>query len=110
MKRIIFLITVLSLCSCENIRLQMELDECKAELNECKANLAACKERIKELESFPQVRLAKAQEYFIENDFINALKELNIIVDRMITEPNEIDSLYQGLPESVRNAIENRDK
>ena len=38
------------------------------------------------------------------------MRLLNIIVDRMITEPNEIDSLYQGLPESVRNAIENRDK
>lgn len=35
---------------------------------------------------------------------------LNIIVERMITEPKEIDSLYQGLPESVKNAVENRDK
>ena len=35
---------------------------------------------------------------------------LNIIVDRMITEPNEIDSLYQGLPESVKESIEKRDK
>jgi hypothetical protein len=35
---------------------------------------------------------------------------LNIIVERMITEPNEIDSLYQGLPESVKKSIENRDK
>ena len=38
------------------------------------------------------------------------MRLLNIIVERMITEPKEIDSLYQGLPESVRNAIENRDK
>lgn len=38
------------------------------------------------------------------------MRLLNIIVDRMITEPNEIDSLYQGLPESVKNAVENRDK
>lgn len=35
---------------------------------------------------------------------------LNIIVDRMITEPNEIDSLYQGLPESAKESIEKRDK
>lgn len=35
---------------------------------------------------------------------------LNIIVERMITEPNEIDSLYQRLPESVKKSIENRDK
>ena len=38
------------------------------------------------------------------------MRLLNIIVERMITEPKEIDLLYQGLPESVRNAIENRDK
>ena len=35
---------------------------------------------------------------------------LNMIVTRMITEPNEIDSLYQGLPESVKDSIEKRDK
>lgn len=35
---------------------------------------------------------------------------LNMIVTRMVTEPNEIDTLYQGLPESVRNSIEERDK
>lgn len=35
---------------------------------------------------------------------------LNIIVKSMITEPNEIDSLYQGLPESVRESIEKRDQ
>jgi hypothetical protein len=38
------------------------------------------------------------------------MRLLNIIVDRMITEPNEIDLLYQGLPESVKNSIEKRDK
>lgn len=35
---------------------------------------------------------------------------LNIIVQRMISEPKEIDSLYQGLPKSVRESIEKRDK
>lgn len=38
------------------------------------------------------------------------MRLLNMIVDRMITEPNEIDSLYQGLPESVRESIDKRDK
>lgn len=38
------------------------------------------------------------------------MRLLNIIVERMISEPKEINSLYQGLPESVKNAIENRDK
>ena len=37
------------------------------------------------------------------------MRLLNIIVERMITEPNEIDSLYQGLPESVKKSIEKRD-
>ena len=41
---------------------------------------------------------------------IMLMRLLNIIVERMITEPNEIDSLYQGLPESVKQSIENRDK
>lgn len=38
------------------------------------------------------------------------MRLLNIIVERMITEPKEIDSLYQGLPESVKDSIEKRDK
>lgn len=38
------------------------------------------------------------------------MRLLNIIVDRIITEPNEIDSLYQGLPESAKESIEKRDK
>lgn len=38
------------------------------------------------------------------------MRLLNIIVERMITEPNEIDTLYQGLPESVKESIEKRDK
>ncbi|MEE3484707.1 MAG: DUF4145 domain-containing protein [Bacteroidales bacterium] len=41
---------------------------------------------------------------------IMLMRLLNIIVDRMITEPNEIDSLYQGLPESIKESIEKRDK
>ena len=38
------------------------------------------------------------------------MRLLNIIVERMITEPKEIGSLYQGLPESVRESIVIRDK
>lgn len=41
---------------------------------------------------------------------IMLMRLLNIIVERMITEPKEIDSLYQGLSESVKNAVVNRDK
>ena len=35
---------------------------------------------------------------------------INIIVQRMISEPKEIESLYQRLPESVKQSIEKRDK
>lgn len=35
---------------------------------------------------------------------------LNIIVTRMITEPQKIGSLFKSLPESVKKSIEKRDK
>lgn len=35
---------------------------------------------------------------------------LNIITERMITEPKEIESLYKGLPETVKESITKRDK
>ena len=38
------------------------------------------------------------------------MRLLNMIVTRMITEPNEINTLYQGLPESVKKSIADRDK
>lgn len=38
------------------------------------------------------------------------MRLLNIIVERMISEPKEIDSLYQKLPDSVKESIERRDK
>lgn len=44
------------------------------------------------------------------NTAVMLMRLLNIIVERMIAEPKEIDSLYQSLPESVKDAVENRDK
>ena len=41
---------------------------------------------------------------------IMLMRLVNIIVERMITEPKEIDLLYQGLPESIKESIERRDK
>ena len=40
---------------------------------------------------------------------IMLMRLLNIIVERMISEPKEIGSLYQELPESVKESIEKRD-
>lgn len=45
-----------------------------------------------------------------KNTAIMLMHLLNIIVARMITEPKEIESLYQGLPETVKESIKNRDK
>ena len=38
------------------------------------------------------------------------MKLVNMITVRMITEPQEIDSMFEQLPDSTKNAIENRDK
>ena len=38
------------------------------------------------------------------------MRLINIITERMITEPKEIESLYEGLPESVKESIIKRDK
>ena len=38
------------------------------------------------------------------------MRLLNIISERMITEPKEIASLYEGLPESAKESITKRDK
>ena len=38
------------------------------------------------------------------------MRLLNIITERMITEPKEIESLYEGLPETVKESITKRDK
>ena len=38
------------------------------------------------------------------------MKLLNIITERMITEPKEIEDIFENLPESIRQSIEKRDK
>ena len=38
------------------------------------------------------------------------MKLVNMITERMITEPQAIDSMFEQLPDSAKNAIENRDK
>jgi len=35
---------------------------------------------------------------------------VNFIADKMITEPNQIDKLFDGLPDGKKEAIEKRDK
>lgn len=38
------------------------------------------------------------------------MKLLNIITERLITEPNEIDGIFEALPQSVKDSIKNRDR
>ena len=38
------------------------------------------------------------------------MKLLNIIAERLITEPKEIDCIFDALPQSVKDSIEKRDK
>jgi predicted RNA-binding Zn-ribbon protein involved in translation (DUF1610 family) len=44
-----------------------------------------------------------------KNTAIMLMRLLNIISERMITEPKEIESLYEGLPESIKDSINKRD-
>ena len=41
---------------------------------------------------------------------IALMRLVNMITERMISEPKEIDSLFQRLPESAKESIEKRDK
>lgn len=45
-----------------------------------------------------------------KNTAIKLMRLLNIITRRMITEPKEIASMYEDLPESAKESINNRDK
>ncbi len=45
-----------------------------------------------------------------KNTAIKLTRLLNIITRRMITEPKEIASMYEDLPESAKESINNRDK
>jgi len=38
------------------------------------------------------------------------MKLINIITERMITEPNEINTMFEELPDTVKDSIEKRDK
>lgn len=44
-----------------------------------------------------------------KNTAIMLMRLLNIITERMITEPKEIESMYEGLPESIKASIIKRD-
>ncbi|SEH62643.1 DUF4145 domain-containing protein [Xylanibacter ruminicola] len=44
------------------------------------------------------------------NTAITLMHLINMITERMISEPKEIESLYEILPDSVKKSINNRDK
>ena len=44
-----------------------------------------------------------------KNTAISLMKLINIITERMISEPSEINSMFEQLPESVKESIIKRD-
>lgn len=44
-----------------------------------------------------------------KNIALTLMRLLNIITERLITEPKEISSLYENLPESIKESVERRD-
>ena len=45
-----------------------------------------------------------------ENVSLKLFSLLNFIVDRMITQPKEIENLFNWLPQNALSGIQNRDK
>ncbi len=45
-----------------------------------------------------------------KNTAITLMKLINIITERMITEPKTINSMFEQLPETIKSSIEKRDK
>jgi len=45
-----------------------------------------------------------------QNTALMLMKLVNMITERMISEPNEINTMFEQLPESIKASIENRDK
>lgn len=76
MKKIkLFIVIALFIASCTNGVKQAEYDKLQAEL-------AECRNTVEELQNTPQVRLTKGQQYLANNDFENAKRELNILIEK----------------------------
>ena len=45
-----------------------------------------------------------------QNTALMLMKLVNMITERMISEPNEINTMFEQLPEPIKASIENRDK
>ena len=45
-----------------------------------------------------------------QNTALMLMKLVNMITERMISEPKEINTMFEQLPESIKTSIENRDK
>ena len=62
--------------------------------------------------------MGRFKEPQLEEAFVEVFKEQvyenvsvkNIITERLITEPKVIDDMFNALPQSIKNAIEKRDK
>lgn len=71
----LFIVVVLLLASCNSGVKQSDYDKLQAELTECRKT-------VEDLQNTPQVRLTNGQQYYANNDFENAKKELNVLVEK----------------------------
>ncbi len=109
MKKLNLLIVVaLFITSCNNGVKQSEYDKLQSELNECKVELNECINTIEELQNTPHIRLTKGQQFLANNDFVNAKRELNSLIERFdgTEEALKARSLIVGIEKQEKEKIE----
>lgn len=101
------IVVVLFLASCNNGVKQSEYDKLQAELTECKKT-------VEELQNTPQVRLTNGQQYLANNDFDNAKRELNTLIEKFggTDEAKKAQSLVKEIEkqEKAKKEAEERKK
>ena len=110
-------------CACSLLRLALqklmsELGEKGKDLNEDIGNLVKKGLDVKIQKALDSIRIignesVHPSEFILVGDYDTAkslFKILNIIVKEMISQPKEIDELFNQLPKNKINGIENRDK
>lgn len=79
MKRLAFIIAVTSIItSCNNGNNGVE----QAEYDKLKAELTECRKTVEDLQNTPQVRLSNGQQFLSKNDFANAKREFNALIEK----------------------------
>lgn len=103
----LIIVVVLFLASCNSGIKQSDYDKLQAELTECKKTVEI-------LQNTPQVRLTNGQQYLTNNDFDNAKRELNVLVEKFggTDEAKKARSLIEEIEkqEKAKRETEERKK